>query len=152
MARRPARRAVKHRKGRWRGCRRGGRGGVGGARGGWVAANDAPEGGGRICRQGRLCEGNCVIEKGFDSVTIGSVEKYITETAFAKGWVKPPKPLRELDQSIGVIGAGPAGLAAAEQLRRKGYQVHVYDRYDRVGGLLVYRIPQFKLSKPAIVR
>src|SRR5258707_4319165 len=116
------------------------------------ATNNFPEICGRICPQDRLCEGNCVIEKGFDSVTIGSVEKYITETAFAKGWVKPPKPLRELDRSIGIIGAGPAGLAAAEQLRRKGYQVHVYDRYDRVGGLLVYGIPNFKLEKQVIAR
>src|SRR5260221_792386 len=106
-----------------------------------------PKVGGRICPQDRLCEGNCVIEKGFDSVTIGSVEKSITETAFTKGWVKPPKPLRELGQSIGIIGAGPAGLAAPEQLRRKGYHVHVYDRYDRVGGLLVYGLPKFQVEK-----
>ena len=117
-----------------------------------AATNNMPEVCGRICPQDRLCEGNCVIEKGFDSVTIGSVEKYITETAFTKGWVKPPKPLRELGQSIGIIGAGPAGLAAAEQLRRKGYQVHVYDRYDRVGGLLVYGIPNFKLEKQVVAR
>ena len=109
-----------------------------------------PEICGRICPQDRLCEGNCVIEKGFESVTIGSVEKYITDTAFAKGWVKPPTPRRELGQSIGIIGAGPAGLAAAEQLRRKGYQVHVYDRYDRVGGLLIYGIPNFKLEKQVV--
>jgi len=117
-----------------------------------AATNNLPEVCGRICPQDRLCEGNCVIEKGFDSVTIGSVERYITETAFAQGWVKPPKPPRELSQSIGIIGAGPAGLAAAEQLRRKGYQVHVYDRYDRVGGLLVYGIPNFKLDKQVVAR
>src|SRR5207244_9802286 len=118
------------------------------------AAHDAPDATNnraaifrRICPQDRLCEGNCVIEKGFESVTIGSVEKFITENAFAEGWVKPPQPLRELGRSIGIIGAGPAGLAAAEQLRRKGYAVHVYDRYDRVGGLLVYGIPNFKLEK-----
>src|SRR6185437_13233863 len=116
------------------------------------ATNNFPEICGRICPQDRLCEGNCVIEKGFDSVTIGSVERYITETAFAQGWVKPPKPPRELSQSIGIIGAGPAGLAAAEQLRRKGYQAHVYDRYDRVGGLLVYGIPNFKLDKQVVAR
>src|SRR5690242_14461099 len=117
-----------------------------------AATNNMPEVCGRICPQDRLCEGNCVIEKGFQSVTIGSVEKYITETAFAQGWVKPPKPPRELAQSIGIVGAGPAGLAAAEQLRRKGYQVHVYDRYDRVGGLLVYGIPNFKLDKQVVAR
>src|SRR5690242_16626693 len=96
-----------------------------------AATNNMPEICGRICPQDRLCEGNCVIDKGFESVTIGSVEKFITENAFASGWVKPPLPRRELDQSVGIIGAGPAGLAAAEQLRRKGYAVHVYDRYDR---------------------
>jgi glutamate synthase (NADPH) small chain len=117
-----------------------------------AATNNMPEVCGRICPQDRLCEGNCVIEKGFSSVTIGSVEKYITETAFAKGWVKPPTPRQELDQSVGIIGAGPAGLAAAEQLRRKGYAVHVYDRYDRVGGLLVYGIPNFKLEKRVVAR
>jgi glutamate synthase (NADPH/NADH) small chain len=117
-----------------------------------AATNNMPEVCGRICPQDRLCEGNCVIEKGFSSVTIGSVEKYITETAFANGWVKPPNPRRELGRSIGIIGAGPAGLAAAEQLRRKGYEVHVYDRYDRVGGLLVYGIPNFKLEKRVVAR
>jgi glutamate synthase (NADPH/NADH) small chain len=111
-----------------------------------------PEICGRICPQDRLCEGNCVIEKGFQSVTIGSVEKFITETAFAEGWVKPPRPARERDQSVGIIGAGPGGMAAAEQLRRKGYQVTVYDRYDRVGGLLVYGIPNFKLEKHVVGR
>ena len=117
-----------------------------------AATNSMPEVCGRICPQDRLCEGNCVIEKGFDSVTIGAVEKYITETAFDRGWVKPPLPLRELGQSVGIIGAGPAGLAAAEQLRRKGYAVDVYDRHDRVGGLLVYGIPNFKLEKHVVAR
>src|SRR5690242_2584214 len=116
------------------------------------ATNNFPEICGRICPQDRLCEGNCVIEKGFQSVTIGSVEKFITETAFAEGWVKAHKPLRERPQSVGILGAGPAGLAAAEQLRRKGYQVVVYDRYDRVGGLLVYGIPNFKLEKHIVAR
>ena len=116
------------------------------------ATNNFPEICGRICPQDRLCEGNCVIEKGFESVTIGSVERYITETAFAEGWVKPPSPIRERDQSVGIIGAGPAGLAAAEQLRRKGYAVTVYDRHDRVGGLLVYGIPNFKLEKHIVAR
>ena len=114
--------------------------------------NNMPEICGRICPQDRLCEGSCVIEKGFESVTIGAVEKHITETAFENGWVKPPQPVAELDESVGIIGAGPAGLAAAEMLRQQGYQVTVYDRYDRVGGLLIYGIPGFKLEKHVVQR
>jgi glutamate synthase (NADPH/NADH) small chain len=114
--------------------------------------NNFPEICGRICPQDRLCEGSCVIEKGFESVTIGAVEKHITETAFAEGWVNPASPQKERSESVGIIGAGPAGLAAAEMLRRRGYQVHVYDRYDRVGGLLVYGIPGFKLEKSVVER
>jgi glutamate synthase (NADPH/NADH) small chain len=114
--------------------------------------NNFPEICGRICPQDRLCEGSCVIEKGFESVTIGAVEKHITETAFAEGWVKPASPRYERSESIGVIGAGPAGLAAAEMLRHRGYQVHVYDRYDRIGGLLIYGIPGFKLEKDIVER
>jgi glutamate synthase (NADPH/NADH) small chain len=117
-----------------------------------AATNNFPEICGRICPQDRLCEGNCVIEKGFNAVTIGSVEKYITDTAWERGWVRPPTPKRELGQSVGIIGAGPGGLAAAEQLRRRGYQVEIYDRYDRVGGLLVYGIPNFKLEKDIVAR
>jgi len=117
-----------------------------------AATNNMPEVCGRICPQDRLCEGNCVIEKGFHSVTIGSVEKFITETAFANGWVRPPRPPRELGMSVGIVGAGPGGLAAAEQLRRRGYGVDVYDRYDRAGGLLIYGIPNFKLEKTVVER
>ena len=117
-----------------------------------AATNNFPEICGRICPQDRLCEGNCVIEKGFESVTIGAVEKYITETAFENGWVKPASPVAERDQSVGIIGAGPAGLSAADMLRRKGYQVTVYDRYDRAGGLLIYGIPGFKLEKDIVER
>lgn len=116
------------------------------------ATNTFPEICGRICPQDRLCEGNCVIEPGFESVTIGAVERYITDTAFENGWVKPTRPLRERPESVGIVGAGPAGLAAAERLRAVGYQVHVYDRYDRVGGLLVYGIPGFKLEKDIVSR
>ncbi len=114
--------------------------------------NNMPEICGRICPQDRLCEGSCVIEKGFESVTIGAVEKHITETAFENGWVKPAAPAIERPESIGVIGAGPAGLAAAEMLRKKGYQVTIYDRYDRAGGLLIYGIPGFKLEKHVVER
>jgi glutamate synthase (NADPH/NADH) small chain len=116
------------------------------------ATNNFPEICGRICPQDRLCEGNCVIEKGFDSVTIGAVERYITDTAFERGWVRPGTPQVENGLSVGIVGAGPGGLAAADMLRRRGYAVHVYDRYDRVGGLLIYGIPGFKLEKHIVLR
>ena len=117
------------------------------------STNNMPEVCGRICPQDRLCEGNCVIEQsGHGTVTIGSIEKYITETAWDKGWVKPIEVAEELNQSIGIIGAGPAGLACGEELRKKGYQVTIYDRYDRAGGLLIYGIPNFKLEKHVVNR
>ena len=116
------------------------------------ATNTFPEICGRVCPQDRLCEGNCVIEKGFESVTIGAVERYITDTAFERGWVKPPTPVREVDRSVGIIGAGPGGMAAAERLRTMGWKVHVYDRYDRAGGLMIYGIPNFKLEKDIVTR
>ena len=117
------------------------------------STNNMPEVCGRICPQDRLCEGNCVIEQsGHGTVTIGSVEKYITDTAWEKGWVKPISIKHEKDQSVGIIGAGPAGLAAAEQLRKNGYKITVYDRYDRAGGLLIYGIPNFKLEKHVVER
>ena len=116
------------------------------------ATNNMPEICGRICPQDRLCEGNCVIEKGFESVTIGAVERYITDTAFHNGWVKPPAPRAERPQSVGIVGAGPGGMTVAEELRRLGYQAHIYDRYDRVGGLLIYGIPNFKLEKSIVQR
>ena len=117
------------------------------------STNNMPEVCGRICPQDRLCEGNCVIEQsGHGTVTIGSVEKYITDTAWEKGWIKPLKVKKELKQSIGIIGAGPAGLACGEELRKSGYQVTIYDRYDRPGGLLIYGIPNFKLEKFVVER
>jgi len=117
------------------------------------ATNTFPEICGRICPQDRLCEGNCVIEQsGHGTVTIGSVEKYITDTAWEKGWVQPIKPRHEREQSVGIIGAGPGGLAAADVLRRAGIQVTIYDRYDRAGGLLTYGIPGFKLEKDIVMR
>lgn len=117
------------------------------------ATNAFPEICGRICPQDRLCEGNCVIEQsGHGTVTIGSVEKYITDTAWEKGWVQPIKPSSERPESVGIIGAGPAGLAAADRLRRAGVQVTIYDRYDRAGGLLTYGIPGFKLEKDIVMR
>ncbi|MFW2587845.1 NAD(P)-dependent oxidoreductase [Sagittula sp. SSi028] len=117
------------------------------------ATNTFPEICGRICPQDRLCEGNCVIEQsGHGTVTIGSVEKYITDTAWENGWVKPAAPAQERTESVGIIGAGPGGLAAADMLRRAGVQVTVYDRYDRAGGLLTYGIPGFKLEKDVVMR
>lgn len=116
------------------------------------ATNTFPEICGRICPQDRLCEGNCVINKGFGAVTIGSIEKFITDNAWKEGWIQPITPYAERKESIAVIGAGPGGLAAAEALRRQGFQVTVYDRYDRAGGLLIYGIPGFKLEKDIVER
>jgi glutamate synthase (NADPH/NADH) small chain len=117
------------------------------------ATNTFPEICGRICPQDRLCEGNCVIEQsGHGTVTIGSVEKYITDTAWEEGWVKPIVPAMERSESVGIIGAGPGGLAAADMLRRQGVQVTIYDRYDRAGGLLTYGIPGFKLEKDTVMQ
>lgn len=117
------------------------------------STNTFPEICGRICPQDRLCEGNCVIEQsGHGTVTIGSVEKYITDTAWEKGWVTPAAPRQERDESVGIIGAGPGGLAAADMLRQQGIQVTVYDRYDRAGGLMTYGIPGFKLEKDVVMR
>ena len=117
------------------------------------ATNTFPEICGRICPQDRLCEGNCVIEQsGHGTVTIGSVEKYLTDLAWENGWVQPIKPGVERAESVGIIGAGPGGLAAADVLRRAGVQVTIYDRYDRAGGLLTYGIPGFKLEKPVVMQ
>ena len=117
------------------------------------ATNSMPEVCGSICPQDRLCEGNCVIEQsGHGTVTIGAVEKFITNTAWENGWVEPIKPLNEIKQSVGIIGSGPAGISAAMELRKEGYQVTIYDRYDRAGGLLIYGIPNFKLDKSVVLR
>lgn len=117
------------------------------------ATNNFPEICGRICPQDRLCEGACVLEvSDHGGVTIGAVERHLTEVAFAEGWVVPPVPVHERAGSVGIIGAGPAGLAAAGELRRRGWQVTIYDRHDRVGGLLIYGIPSFKLEKQVVAR
>ncbi len=117
------------------------------------STNNMPEVCGRICPQDRLCEGNCVIEQsGHGTVTIGSIEKYITEKAWENGWVKAIEINSEKNESVGIIGSGPAGLACGEQLRKKGYKVTIYDRYDRAGGLLIYGIPGFKLEKHVVQR
>ena len=120
-----------------------------------ASTNNMPEVCGRICPQDRLCEGNCVIEQsGHGAVTIGAVEKYITDTAFENNWIKPIKLSAHQirSESIGIVGSGPAGLAAAEQLRKQGYNIEIYDRYDRAGGLLMYGIPSFKLEKNIVQR
>lgn len=117
------------------------------------ATSTLPEICGRICPQDRLCEGACVIEQsGHGAVTIGSVETHITETAWENGWIEPIRPRTETGLSVGIIGAGPAGLSCAERLREQGHQVVIYDRYDRAGGLLVYGIPNFKLDKAVVAR
>ena len=118
-----------------------------------AVTNNFPEICGRICPQDKLCEGSCVIEQAdHGTVTIGEIETYITEEAFKRNWIKPVQPIQERSQSVGIIGAGPAGLTAAEQLRKHGYQVTVYDRYDHPGGLLIYGIPNFKLEKSIVQR
>lgn len=117
------------------------------------ATNTFPEICGRICPQDRLCEGNCVIEhSGHGTVTIGAVEKYLTDMAWEKGWVAPIAPRAQRSETVGIIGAGPAGLSAADVLVRAGVQVTVYDRYDRAGGLMTYGIPGFKLEKPVVMQ
>ena len=117
------------------------------------ATNAMPEICGRICPQDRLCEGNCVIEQsGHGTVTIGAVERYLSDKAWEEGWVTPLTARADLGQSVGIIGAGPAGLAASEILRELGYAVTVYDRHDRPGGLLIYGIPGFKLEKDVVER
>lgn len=117
------------------------------------ATNAFPEICGRICPQDRLCEGNCVIEQsGHGTVTIGAVEKYITDTAWENGWVETIKPNVERKESVGIIGSGPGGVAAADRLRRAGLQVTIYERSDRAGGLMTYGIPSFKLEKDVVMR
>jgi glutamate synthase (NADPH/NADH) small chain len=118
-----------------------------------AATSSMPEICGRICPQDRLCEGSCVIEQsGHGAVTIGAVEKHLTDLAWAEGWVEPLVPGRPTGRSVGIVGAGPAGLTAAEGLRELGHDVTIYDRWDRPGGLLIYGIPGFKLEKDVVLR
>jgi glutamate synthase (NADPH/NADH) small chain len=109
--------------------------------------NTLPEVCGRVCPQDRLCEGACTLNDGFGAVTIGSAEKYITDTAFALGWRPDLSHVQKTDKRVAVIGAGPAGLGCADVLIRNGVQPVVFDRYPEIGGLLTFGIPEFKLEK-----
>tara|TARA_B100001113_G_scaffold214437_1_gene175892 strand:+ start:2140 stop:3801 length:1662 start_codon:yes stop_codon:yes gene_type:complete len=114
--------------------------------------NSLPEMCGRVCPQDRLCEGACTLNDGFGAVTIGSTEKYITDKAFEMGW-KPDMSYRTwTDKKIAIIGAGPAGIACADVLTRSGYKSYVYDKYEEIGGLLTFGIPEFKLEKKVVKR
>jgi glutamate synthase (NADPH/NADH) small chain len=112
--------------------------------------NPLPEICGRVCPQDRLCEGACTLNTGFESVTIGSLEKYIVDTAFKQGWRPDLSQVRATGKRVAVIGAGPAGLACADRLARAGIEAHVFDRYEEIGGLLTFGIPPFKLEKDVI--
>jgi glutamate synthase (NADPH/NADH) small chain len=112
--------------------------------------NSLPEVCGRICPQDRLCEGACTLNDGLGAVTIGSIEKYITDEAVRQGWRPDMSRVVATDKRVAVIGAGPAGLGAADILVRNGVEAHVFDRYTRIGGLLTYGIPPFKLDKQVV--
>lgn len=114
--------------------------------------NSLPEICGRICPQDRLCEGACTLNDGYGAVSIGALEKYITDEAFAQGWKPNLSRVKQTDFKVAIVGAGPAGLACADVLARHGVQAQVYDRYDRAGGLLTYGIPPFKLEKSIVAR
>ncbi len=116
------------------------------------ATNTLPEICGRVCPQDRLCEGACTLNDGFGAVTIGSVEKYITDTALEKGWRPDLSNVVSTGKKVAVIGAGPAGLGAADVLVRNGVTPVVYDRYPEIGGLLTFGIPEFKLEKAVVKR
>ncbi len=112
--------------------------------------NSLPEMCGRVCPQDRLCEGACTLNEEFGAVTIGSIEKYITDEAFKAGWRPDLSHVEPTDFKVAIIGAGPAGLACADRLVRQGVTAHVYDKYPKIGGLLTYGIPAFKLEKEVI--
>jgi glutamate synthase (NADPH) small chain len=112
--------------------------------------NSLPEVCGRICPQDRLCEGACTLNDGLGAVTIGSIEKYITDEAFKRGWKPDMSHVQSTGRRVAVVGAGPAGLACADVLVRNGVQPVVFDRYARIGGLLTFGIPPFKLEKEVL--
>jgi len=115
------------------------------------ATNTLPEVCGRVCPQDRLCEGSCTLNDGFGAVTIGNVEKYITDTAFAMGWRPDMSKVVPTGKRVAIIGAGPAGLGAADVLARNGVTPVVFDKYPEIGGLLTFGIPEFKLEKSVMV-
>jgi glutamate synthase (NADPH/NADH) small chain len=112
--------------------------------------NSLPEVCGRICPQDRLCEGACTLNDGLGAVTIGSIEKYITDEAFKRGWKPDMSHVRATDKRVAIVGAGPAGLACADVLVRSGVKPVVFDRHPRIGGLLTFGIPPFKLEKDVV--
>lgn len=112
--------------------------------------NSLPEICGRICPQDRLCEGSCTLNDGFGAVTIGSIEKYITDTAFALGWRPDISSVVSSGKRVAIVGAGPAGLACADILLRNGIKAVLFDRYPAIGGLLNFGIPPFKLDKSTL--
>ena len=114
--------------------------------------NSLPEICGRVCPQDRLCEGSCTLKSDFGAVTIGSIERYITDTALEQGWKPDLSAVQETGKKVAVIGAGPAGLACADVLIRNGVKPIVYDRHPEIGGLLMFGIPEFKLEKGVIKR
>ncbi|MCE8042693.1 FAD-dependent oxidoreductase [Halomonas daqingensis] len=114
--------------------------------------NSLPEVCGRVCPQDRLCEGACTLNDGFGAVTIGSVEKYITDTAFAMGWRPDMSQVTWTDKKVAIVGAGPAGLGCADILVRNGVKPVVFDKYPEIGGLLTFGIPEFKLDKTVMER
>ncbi|WP_412972413.1 FAD-dependent oxidoreductase [Glaciecola sp. MF2-115] len=112
--------------------------------------NSLPEVCGRVCPQDRLCEGACTLNDDFGAVTIGSIEKYITDTAFKMGWRPDMSDVVWTDKKVAIVGAGPAGLACADVLVRNGVKPVVFDKYEEIGGLLTFGIPSFKLEKDVI--
>jgi glutamate synthase (NADPH) small chain len=114
--------------------------------------NSLPEICGRICPQDRLCEGACTLEDGFGAVSIGNIEKYITDEAFKQGWRPDLSHVVDTGKRVGIVGAGPAGLAAADVLARNGIRSDVYDSYSEIGGLLTFGIPPFKLEKEVVTK
>ncbi len=114
--------------------------------------NTLPEMCGRVCPQDRLCEGACTLNDGFGAVTIGSVEKYIVDTAFAMGWKPDMSQVTPTGRKVAIVGAGPAGLGCADILTRNGVKAVVFDRYPEIGGLLTFGIPEFKLEKEVVRR